>query len=127
MSTSHSLVHRLTPSQEGSYEDMKELLRTEKPAGCYFADNDLIAIGAIQALKEAGYRIPEDVSVVGFDDIPFAEHVSPPLTTVEVPKTYLGEVAVERVVQMIDGRCMQPMKVEVSTRLIRRKSVASVQ
>ncbi|MBQ9251328.1 MAG: LacI family DNA-binding transcriptional regulator [Clostridia bacterium] len=124
MSTSHSLVHRLAPSQEGAYADMKELLKTEKPAKCYFADNDLIAIGAIQALKEAGFRIPEDVSIVGFDDISAAEYVSPPLTTMEVPKTYLGEVAVERVVQMIEGRSLQPVKVEIFTRLIPRKSVA---
>ena len=127
MSTSHSLVHRLTPSQEGAYADMTELLRMEKPAKCYFADNDLIAIGAIQALKEAGYRIPEDVSVVGFDDISSAQYVSPPLTTVQVPKTFLGEVAVGRVVHMIEGRNVQPLKVEVFTKLIRRKSVLSTQ
>ena len=123
LSTSHSLVHRLPPSQEGAYADMKEILQVEKPAKCYFADNDLIAIGAIQALKEAGYRVPEDVSVVGFDDISSAEFVSPPLTTVEVPKTYLGEVAVGRVIQLIEGRSPQPLKVEVFTRLIRRRSV----
>ena len=127
MSTSHSLVLRLPPSQEGAYADMKELLKTEKPAKCYFADNDLIAIGAIQALKEAGYRIPEDVSIVGFDDISSAQYVSPPLTTVEVPKAYLGEAAVGRVVQMIEGHSLQPLKVEVFTRLIRRKSVAGAQ
>ena len=125
MSTSHSLVHRLPPSQEGAYSDMKEILRTEQPAKCYFADNDLIAIGAMQALREAGFRIPEDVSVVGFDDISAAEYVSPPLTTVEVPKSYLGETAVERLVQMIEGHSLQPLKVEVFTRLIRRKSVLS--
>lgn len=127
MSTSHSLVHRLPPSQEGAYTDMKELLRTEKPARCYFADNDLIAIGAMQALRESGYRIPEDVSIIGFDDISAAEYVSPPLTTVEVPKSYLGEAAVARVCQMIKGYCLQPLKVEVFTRLIRRKSVACCQ
>ncbi len=54
MSTAQSLVHRLPPSQEGAYADMKEVLRTVRPARCYFAENDLIAIGAIQALKEAG-------------------------------------------------------------------------
>lgn len=127
MSTSQSRVHRLAPSQEGAYADMKELLRTEKPAKCYFADNDLIAIGSIQALKEAGYRIPEDVSIVGFDDISSAQYVSPPLTTVEVPKAYLGEAAVGRVIQMIEGHSLQPLKVEVFTRLVRRKSVACAQ
>ena len=64
---------------------------------------------------------------MGFDDISSAQYVSPPLTTVEVPKTYLGEVAVGRVVQMIEGRSLKPLKVEVFTRLIRRKSVSSDQ
>ena len=126
MSTSGSPVFRLTPSQEGAYADMKELLAAgEKPVPCYFADNDLIAIGAMQALKEAGYRIPEDVSVVGFDDISSSEYVSPPLTTIQVPKFSLGETAVARVAQIIEGRNSNPLKIEVFTRLIRRKSVIS--
>ena len=124
LSTSQSPVIRLTPSQEGAYADMKELLKTEKDmAKCYFADNDLIAIGAMQALKEAGYRIPEDVSIIGFDDISACEYVSPPLTTIEVPKTTLGETAVSRVVQLIENRNQHPLKIEIFTRLIRRKSV----
>lgn len=125
MSTSQSQVIRLAPSQEGAYADMKEQLRQEKPVKCYFADNDLIAIGAMQALKEAGYRIPEDVSIVGFDDISSSQYVSPPLTTVEVLKPYLAETGVTRVVQMIEGKNPQPLKIEVFTRLIRRKSVVS--
>lgn len=124
MSTSNSPVFRLAPSQDGAYADLRDLLNAgEKPAKCYFADNDLIAIGAMQALKEAGYRIPEDVSVVGFDDISSSEYVSPPLTTIQVPKTTLGETAVVRVAQMIEGKNRYPLKIEVSTRLIRRKSV----
>ena len=124
MSTSNSPVCRLAPSQDGAYADMKELLKAGgKPSRCYFADNDLIAIGAMQALKEAGYRIPEDVSVVGFDDISSSEYVSPPLTTIQVPKYFLGETAVTRVIQLIEGKNNQPLKIEVFTRLIRRKSV----
>ena len=124
MSTSHSPVHRLTPSQAGAYADMKALLESgEKPADCYFADNDLIAIGAMQALKEAGYRIPEDIALVGFDDIPAAEYVNPPLTTVMVPKTFLGETAATRLIQRMEGKNTQPLKIEVATRLVLRKSV----
>ncbi len=125
MSTAHSPVIRLSPSQDGAYADMKEYLKGEKEvAKCYFADNDLIAIGAMQALKEAGYRIPEDVSIVGFDDISASEYVSPPLTTVEVPKTTLGETAVSRIDQLIEKKNNYPLKIEIFTRLIRRKSVA---
>ena len=124
MSTAKSPVHRLTPSQDGAYEDMKRLLEAgEKPADCYFADNDLIAFGAMQALKEQGYRIPQDVAIVGFDDMPTCEYMNPPLTTVMVPKLFLGETAAMRVIQLIEGQSIQPLKIEVSTRLVRRKSV----
>ena len=124
MSTAKSSVLRLTPSQEGAYEDMKQILEGgERPASCYFADNDLIAIGAMQALREAGYRVPEDVAIVGFDDLPACEYLTPPLTTVRVPKLFMGETAAMRAVQLIEGVNAQPLKIEITTRLIRRKSV----
>ena len=124
MSASQSVVHLLSPSQEGAYGDMKKLLDSGiRPAQCYFADNDLIAIGAIQAFKEAGYRIPEDISVVGFDDSPACECMVPALTTILVPKLFLGETAVARLLQLIEGKCSRPLKLEVSTTLIKRKSV----
>ena len=90
---------------------------------CYFADNDLIAFGAIMALKEAGYRVPEDVAVVGFDDMPACEYMDPPLTTIMVPKLFMGETAAMRVIQLIEGANTQPLKIEVSTKLVRRRSV----
>ena len=103
MSTAKSQVLRLTPSQEGAYADMKRLLEGgEKPADCYFADNDLIAFGAMMALKEAGYRIPEDVAVVGFDDMPACEYMNPPLSTIAVPKLFMGNTAAMRVIQLIE-------------------------
>lgn len=124
MSTAKSLVHRLTPSQEGAWADMKALLESgESPADCYFADNDNIAIGAIRALKEAGYRIPEDVAVVGFDDLPICEFLSPPLTTVQVPKHIMGETAVRRLIEMVEKKDSHPIKIEIGTALAIRKSV----
>ncbi|MBQ6347927.1 MAG: LacI family DNA-binding transcriptional regulator [Clostridia bacterium] len=124
MSTAKSQVLRLTPSQEGAYADMKRLLNAgERPVNCYFADNDLIAIGAILALKEAGYRVPEDVAVVGFDDMPACEYMDPQLTTIMVPKLFMGETAAMRVIQLIEGANTQPLKIEVSTKLVRRRSV----
>lgn len=124
MATSKSVVHRLTPSQEGAYEDMKHLLQGgEEPASCYFADNDHIAIGAMQALWEAGYRIPEDVAIVGFDDLPACEYVNPPLSTIAVPKRYMGETAAMRAIQLIEGVSAMPLKIEVVAKLVRRKSV----
>ena len=123
MSTSASPVLRLTPSQEGAYADMKALLEGGTiPAKCYFADNDLIALGVLRALEEAGYRIPGDVSVVGFDDLPACEYAS--LSTVMVPKRFMGETAAARIIRLIEEKNQQPLKIEVFTQLVRRRSVA---
>lgn len=124
MSTSKSVVHRLTPSEEGSYEDMKALLAAgEEPVNCYFADNDHIAIGAMKALTEAGYRIPKDIAVVGFDDLPLCEYMNPPLTTICVPTHFMGQTAAKRLAQVIEERNSLPIKIEINTSLKKRKSV----
>lgn len=122
--TDHPYVHLLTPSMEGSYMDMKHLLEQNVPvANAYFADNDLIAAGAIRAFKEAGYRIPEDISIVGFDDMPICEFLEPKLTTMAVPKQQLGIHAVQRLVRKIEHRTRTVIKIEVSPQLHERESV----
>lgn len=128
MSASRSVVHHLTPSAEGAYADMREWLQqhpaTQDPlARCYFADNDLIAAGAIRALKEAGYRIPQDIAVIGFDDMPLCTYIEPSLATIRVPKQYMGKVAIQRLHALITDADVHPLKIEVATSLIRRKSV----
>lgn len=123
MSTSQSVVHRLTPSVEGAYADMRELLlQGERLAGCYFSDNDLIAAGAMRALQEKGYRIPQDISLIGFDDMPLCTYIDPPLTTVHVPKQYMGELAVKRLAEIISNPSASPVKIEIATSLLKRKS-----
>ena len=123
MSTSASVVHRLSPSVEGSYADMKELLQQgEKVARCYFADNDLIAAGAMKAFKESGYKIPDDISIIGFDDMPVCTYLEPSLSTVQVPKQYMGELAAQKLISLIEGHNELAVKIEVSVRLIIRKS-----
>ena len=124
MSTSKSLVHHLSPSMEGAYADMADLLsQGEEPAHCYFADNDLIAAGAIKAFKEAGYRVPDDVAVIGFDNMPLSTFIDPTLTTVHVPKQYMGMMAAKRMAELLLSKTSNPVKIEVSTTLIARKSV----
>ena len=101
---------------------MLELLdRGEELARCYFADNDLIAAGAMRALTERGKRIPEDIAVIGFDDMPLCAYTSPTLSTVRVPKQEMGRAAAKRLLDKIkDG--LPPVKIEVGTSLIRRTS-----
>lgn len=123
MSKSKSVVHSLPPSVEGAYLDMKEIIdQGETLAKCYFADNDLIAAGAMKALKEAGYKIPEDISIIGFDNMPLCTYVEPNLTTVNVPVKYMGEMAVARLVNILENKTYFPIKLEVSTNLVIRKS-----
>lgn len=124
MPASKSIVHRLAPSIDGAYADMLEILNQNEPiADCYFADNDEIAIGAIRAFKEKGYRIPEDIAIVGFDNIPYAAFIEPPLTTIDVPKTFLGAVAVKQLVSAIRERNCFHVKIAVNTSLIVRSSL----
>lgn len=122
--TGHPYVHLLTPSMEGAYADMVEILKGHPPvASAYFADNDLIAAGAMRAFKENGYRIPEDISIIGFDDMPICEFLDPPLTTMEVPKKRLGELAVKQPIQKILQEPKVTTKTEISVKLHERKSV----
>jgi len=124
MATGASIVHRLAPSVEGAYADMKALIVQGEPlAACYFADNDLIAAGAIRAFKEAGYRIPEDIGIVGFDNTAMCELLDPPMTTIHVPKQAMGQLAVEQLLRLIQKRSAAPVKIEVGTTLIKRGTI----
>jgi DNA-binding LacI/PurR family transcriptional regulator len=85
------------------HEGMKQLLGLRKPPTAIFARNDFTAIGAISAIKEAGLRIPQDIAVVGYDDVPLAVHTSPPLTTVRQPTREQGRIAAEFLLRRIEA------------------------
>jgi DNA-binding LacI/PurR family transcriptional regulator len=86
--------------------------------------NDLIAMGAMSALEEAGVKAPEDVSVIGFDDIFFAQLARPPLTTVSVPRVRLGELAFKALSKMSRSKRRTGIDYQIETELIVRKSTA---
>ena len=103
---------------------MRALIAQGEPlASCYFADNDLIAAGAMRAFKEAGYRIPEDIGIIGFDNTAMCEILEPPLTTVHVPKQAMGQLAVERLVSILNAKPSANVKIEITTSLVKRKSL----
>lgn len=117
-------VVELSPSMESAYSDMKQLLKQGIPlAGAYFADNDLIAAGAMRAFLEAGYRIPEDISIIGFDDISLCNFLSPTLSTMRVETHDFGMLAVNQFQNRIQNPSQSLVKVELSTQLISRDSV----
>ncbi len=114
----------LEPTIDGAYKDMKNFLENGNAVfpTAFFADNDIIAFGAIKALQEKGVKIPEDISVVGFDDMPFCETTTPRMTTIKVFKQEMGSIAVKRLVEKIEGVDNVVQKIEVGTQLIVRDS-----
>jgi LacI family transcriptional regulator len=90
---------------------------------CY---NDLVAIGLCRALAELGLRVPQDVAVVGFDDVPFAEYLPVPLTTVRMPKTLMGTTAAEMLIRHVEAKeVIPPQKVVLEAELVVRASTRS--
>jgi LacI family transcriptional regulator len=102
----------------------KQLLEKHKPFTALFAYNDISAIGAIRAFQEAGFRVPEDISVVGFDDIPAAAFHHPSLTTVRQPLQKMGEIAVGILISRIEGEKDQPREISVQPEIVVRASTA---
>jgi DNA-binding LacI/PurR family transcriptional regulator len=94
-------------TEEIGYEGMKRLLSLPNRPTAVFARNDFTAIGAMSAIKEAGLSIPEDVAIVGFDDIPLAVHTSPPLTTIRQPMRLQGQLAAELLLRRIEDKEVQ--------------------
>ena len=120
----HTIV-KVGPTLESAYEDMCRYL-DEDPylPTAYFADNDIIAMSCIRALREHGVRVPEDISVIGFDDVSTAAMADPPLTTMAVPKTNMGGLAVKRLVDLVRGDTGgEVVRISITPEIIQRKSV----
>lgn len=109
-------------SYQSGYRAMQELLARGLPFSGLFAQNDQMAIGAIQALREAGRRVPQEVAVVGYDDIPVAEYCDPPLTTIRQPMQEVGRVATRLLIQAIEEPGPPQGAVLLKAELIRRSS-----
>ena len=104
------------------YPVTKQLLARGKPFTALFAYNDISAIGAIRALQEQGLRVPQDVSVMGFDDIPGAAFYTPSLTTVRQPLNRMGEVAAQTLLERIEGKKEYPSEIAIEPELVVRES-----
>ncbi|MCA1667041.1 MAG: LacI family transcriptional regulator [Thermomicrobia bacterium] len=121
-----ALILQTTIAATPAYEAMHARLRAGRPDfSAVFCANDLTAIGAMRALRENGLRIPADISVIGFDDIPMAAHTDPPLTTVRIEREELGALAVRRLLHRVATPALTPIHVALACRLIERQTVAS--
>lgn len=101
------------------------LLELPQPPSAVFAASDQMALGVYEAVRKKGLRVPEDISVVGFDDLPEARWASPPLTTVRQPLAEMGKLAARTVLRMLQGEGVESPRVELSTRLVARESTAA--
>ncbi|CAM5448160.1 LacI family DNA-binding transcriptional regulator [Streptomyces chartreusis] len=102
-----------------------ELLDLPEPPTAVFVCSDRMALGVYEALAERGLRVPDDMSVVGFDDLPEARWISPALTTVRQPLSEMAATALRLLVRMMDGDRPESTRTELSTRLVRRSSTAA--
>jgi DNA-binding LacI/PurR family transcriptional regulator len=112
------------PTPRLGYPFAKQLLAREKRFTALFAYNDISAIGAIRAIQEQGLRVPQDISVMGFDDIPGAAFHTPSLTTVRQPLNRMGEVAAESLLDRIEGGKEYPAEIAIEPELVVRESTA---
>lgn len=113
------------PSVDEGYRMGTELLRSvDVPPTALFAHNDLIAAGAIDAFAETGLRCPEDISVVGYDDMVLADHLNPPLTTVRLPSFQLGRLAAQVTRSLLDRPGTPAPRISLPPELVVRSSTA---
>jgi LacI family transcriptional regulator len=115
-------------TEQGGYAAMQQLLFRGRRAGlerspdAVFVASDTMALGALRALHEAGKRVPDDVALIGFDDMPFAAHTDPPLTTVRQPIPRAGSVAAETLFDIIEHPAAPPRRILLNTELVIRAS-----
>lgn len=114
------------PSLEAEEAMSRYLEHHKLQATAYLTDNDLVAAGVLNALRARGIRVPEEVSIVGFDDRPLCELTSPKLTTVGLPRDDFGAEAVSRLIRLMDGRATCPTSTRIAGTLIVRQSTGSV-
>ena len=109
---------------ETGYAEAMALFRLPEPPTAVFAGSDQQAFGAYEAARECGLRVPDDVSIVGFDDLPVSRWVVPPLTTVRQPLSDMAAMAARMVLQLARGERPETLRVELATRLVIRESTA---
>jgi LacI family transcriptional regulator len=111
---------------EGGYQAMQHLLSLNDPPTAVFAAGDLMAFGAIKAIQDAGLNVPDDISIIGFDDIEMCKYFSPSLTTIKQNKEELGREAAEGLIRLIENPMEIPSIVQIPTELIVRETVANI-
>jgi len=111
-------------SHESGFRGAATLQGRPEPPTAIVAANDQMALGVVEAVRRRGLRVPENVSVVGFDDLPSSRWSSPPLTTVYQPLAEMGALAARTVLRLVRGERLEVPRLELATRLVVRDSTA---
>jgi LacI family transcriptional regulator len=109
-------------SLQSGFDAMRRLLDLPEPPTAVFVSSDRMALGAMHAIHERGLRIPDDMAVVGFDDLFISAHAAPPLTTVLSPIDDISTRATEILIDAIRGKPIEPRQVVLPTKLVVRRS-----
>jgi len=104
-------------------KQVKELMELKNKPDVIFAGDDSLASCVLSTLYTLGYKVPEDVGVIGFNDDALSAHTFPPLTTIDIPTVDIGIAAIHRMIEMIKGRAIKTHKILFTTKLIERKSL----
>lgn len=123
LQVNNDLVSEGDYTETGGYMAAQRLIPHKPDA--IFASSDAMALGALRALRDAGLRVPEDVAVVGFDDMPFSSRTEPPLTTIRQPVYRMGVTAVEILLDLIDNPDSTPRRIVLPTELVIRSTCGS--
>lgn len=127
LSLSESQIWPVRPTMNGAYEDMLALLQQGRALpSAFFAGNDIMAIGCMRALAVMGYRVPEDVSIIGMDNTAICEACTPQLSTIHVYKRELGVMAMRTLLSLTDGTMHSVIKVEVGVSVTLRDSIKTI-
>jgi LacI family transcriptional regulator len=111
---------------DGGESAIMQLLSLPQPPTAVLTSNDLSAIGALRAITRVGLRVPQDISVIGFDDIELSRFTQPPLTTIRLSRDELGRKAFTALYEMVSGKHQSGQEIKVSTELVDRESTAPV-
>jgi DNA-binding LacI/PurR family transcriptional regulator len=123
--TPAALVAQGDGRPEGAMAAMEKLLALARPPTAVCCYNDMSALGAMRQIRKHGLRIPDDISVTGFDDLFFSAYLEPPLTTVRQPMTRMGQLAMESLLKLMSGEA-SGAQIRVETELIVRASTAAI-
>ena len=117
-----NLVTNVPISSDGGYQGAKRILDSTKEVTAFFCINDITAIGALKAIQDCNYKIPEDISVISMDDIDISQYVSPMLTTMHIPIEEIGKMTAKTLIDRIRNGHTLPLKISLPYYLVKRES-----